>query len=305
MNTIPEQQNQPHQLERLGAISQLYLQAKRLLGINMLLSVPLALVWVIVVAALPSLQIYAALWGIVFTLLGILLLTPAQKESQKKAAKIQQLFDCELFQMNWQDFNIGRQPEPEMIVRANSQHIKRDPSYAQLKDWYPIAIFQLPLHLARLVCQRTNCWWDAELRRRYSAWIITILAVLAVLILLIGLIGGLTLEKFLLVVVAPLSPALILGITQYRENMQAATNLDRLRDKAEETWSRALSNHETPEALYNSSVKLQDAIFDNRSTSPLIFNWFYKWLRDDKQKSMNKAAEDLVEKAMKTLGQSN
>lgn len=308
MNAIPEKQNQPQQLERLGAISQLYLQAKRLLGLNLFLSVPLALVWSIVLAAVPSLRIYGALWGIVVTLLGILFITPAQKELQKNAAKIQQLFDCELFDMTWQDFNCGRSPSHEMIFRANSQFKKNlsyKKLYEELRDWYPVAVGKLPLHLARLICQRTNCWWDAELRRRYSAWILAILAILAVLMLLIGLIGGLTLEKFLLVVVAPLSPALTLGITQYRENMQAAANLDRLRDKAEEIWSRALRNQEAPQALYNSSVQLQDAIFDNRSNSPLIFNWFYKWLRDEKQESMNKGAEALVTEAMKTQGQSN
>ncbi len=303
MNQIPDQQNQPDQLEKLGAFSQLYLQAKRLLGINMILSVPLALGWSIVVAILPSLRSYAALWGIAVTLLGLLVLTPGQKDLQKQAAKIQQLFDCELFQMDWQDFNISRSPSPEVIFSANAKYLKRDPSYAQMKDWYPVAVGQLPLHLARLVCQRTNCWWDADLRRKYSGWILAILSILATLILLIGLIGGLTLENFFLVVAAPLAPALILGITQHRENMQAASNLDRLREKAEEIWSRALSNHETPQALYGYSIQLQDKIFENRSNSPMIFNWFYKRLRDEKQDSMNKGAETLVAEAMKNLGQ--
>lgn len=305
MNSIPDEQNQQYQLDRLGAFSQLYLQAKRLLGINMFLSVPLALVWSIVVAAVPALNIYAALWGIVVTLVGVLVLTPAQKDLQKKAAKVQQLFDCELLQMDWQDFNIGRPPDPELISKANSQYRRRDPSYARLKDWYPVAVRQLPLPLARLVCQRANCWWDAELRRRYSAWVIAVVAILAVLVLLIGLIGGLTLEKFLLVVFAPLFPALVLGITQYRENMQAAANLDRLREKVQDVWNRALRNHETPQTLYQSSMQLQDAIFDNRSTSPLIFNWFYRRLRNEKEDLMNQGAETLVKEAMKALGQSN
>jgi hypothetical protein len=304
MNEITIQQNQPHQLERLGAISQFYLQAKRLLGLNMLLSVPLALVWSIVVAVVPTLDIYAAVWGILITLLGILVLNPAQKDLQTKAAKIQQLFDCELFQMDWQDFNIGSPPSRETIFRANAQYTKSNPAYEKLKDWYPLPISTLPLPLARLVCQRTNCWWDAELRRRYAAWDIAILGILSVLVLVIGLIGGLTLAKFCSVVAAPLSPALSLGITQYRENMQAATNLDRLRDKAEDIWFRALKQQETPQALHHYSVQLQDAIFDNRSNSPLIFNWFYNWLRDEKQASMNKGAETLVDEAMQALGQS-
>jgi hypothetical protein len=303
MNNIPIQQNQPQQLEKLGAISQLYLQAKRLLGLNMLLSVPLALVWAIVVALVPTLDIYAALWGVAVTLLGILVLTPAQKDLQTKAAQVQQLFDCELFQMEWQDFNIGRAPNPEMIFRANAQYTKTNPTYDKLTDWYPTAIEKLPLPLARLVCQRTNCWWDAELRRRYASWVIAVLGILAVLVLVIGLIGGLTLAKFCLVVAAPLAPALSLGITQYRENMDAANTLDRLRDKAEDIWPRALSQKETDQTLYHYSVQLQDGIYDNRSRSPMIFNWFYTSLRDEKEASMNKGAEAFVEEATQALGQ--
>lgn len=296
-NHIPEQQNQERQLERLGAVSQLYLQAKRLLGLNMLLSVPLAIVWAIVVATFPALNAYAALWGIGVTLLGLLVLTPTQKETQKEAAKIQHLFDCDLFQMDWQEFNIGSLPSPETIAEANSKYSKGHKSYSHLENWYPEAVGQLSLPLARLVCQRTNCWWDADLRRRYAAWSIAITAILALLLLLIGLIRGLTLENFFLVVLAPLLPALILGITQYRENMQAAAKLDRLREKADEIWSRALYSGEPLAALHSDSVKLQDAIFDNRSTSPLIFNWFYQWLRDEKQAAMNKATEKLVQEA--------
>jgi len=116
-------------------------------------------------------------------------------------------------------------------------------------------------------------------------------------VLLVGVAGGLTLESFFLVVAAPLIPALVLGITQYRDNMEAANRLDQLRDRVNDIWQRALNNRETPDTLYQYSVGLQDAIFKNRAASPLIFNWFYRRLRDENQDLMNKAAEDLVQEA--------
>lgn len=302
MNTIPEQQNEQHQLERLGAFSQLYVQAKRMLMINVLLSVPLVIVWAFLVAVWPTLEVYAALWGIAVTLLSLLIILPRQKDRQTTAAKVQQLFDCELFQFNWHDFNIGRPPDPEVIIRTHQQYIQREKNYDRLQDWYPPAIKSLPLELARLVCQRTNCWWDSDLRRRYSSWVIALLSLLTVAVLLIGFIGGMTLQKFLLAVVAPLSPALILGITQYRENMRAADTLDRLREKVQAVWDAALYKNAPAQELYESSVQLQDAIFDNRANSPLIFNWFYQLLRTDNQTLMNKGAEALVEEALKAQG---
>ncbi|NEQ29575.1 MAG: hypothetical protein F6K04_01030 [Leptolyngbya sp. SIO4C5] len=303
MNTIPEQQNEVHQLERLGAFSQLYVQAKRMLSLNFVLSVPLMLAWVLLVAVWPSLEVYAALWGIAVTLLSLLVITPYQKNLQTTAAKVQQVFDCELFQFNWNDFNIGAPPNPEIIIRANQQYLKREKNYDRLEDWYPTAIKPLSLELARLVCQRTNCWWDADLRRRYSGWVIALLSLLTIGVLLIGFIGGLTLQKFLLTVVAPLFPALILGISQYRENMKAAETLDRLREKVRDIWSSALYANKTPQQIYEASVRLQDAIFDNRANSPLIFNWFYQLLRTGNQELMNKSAEVLVKEALEAQKQ--
>jgi hypothetical protein len=36
-----------------------------------------------------------------------------------------------------------------------------------LKDWYPVSVGQLPIHEARLICQRSNIWWDAKQKLRY------------------------------------------------------------------------------------------------------------------------------------------
>ena len=303
MNLIPEQQNQPAQLERIGSFRQLYFQAKRLLTLNTLLSVPLVIVWAFAVAIWPSLEVYAALWGIGVTLVGVLAIAPRQKELQTTAAKVQQLFDCELFQLDWTDFNIGTPPDPEIIHRSNRQYVQRVKNYNQLKDWYPPEIAPLPLALARLLCQRANCWWDAGLRRRYSAWLIAFLVVLSIAVLLIGFIGGLTLDKFLLAVVAPLSPAAILCITQSRENRQAAVTLDVLKDKVQDIWTNALQRGETPQVLYEQSIQLQGDIFNNRANSPLIFNWFYQRLRDDSQEAMNKGAGVLVREVMAARGE--
>lgn len=54
-----------------------------------------------------------------------------------------------------------------------------------LKDWYPKEVAALALPLARLVCQRANCWWDANLRRKYANWLLAILIVTFVAVLAI------------------------------------------------------------------------------------------------------------------------
>ena len=39
---------------------------------------------------------------------------------------------------------------------------------------------RLPVHLARLICQRAAVWWDMSQRRKYAGWLIAIVAILAV-----------------------------------------------------------------------------------------------------------------------------
>ncbi|MBD1212654.1 MAG: hypothetical protein H9534_07925 [Dolichospermum circinale Clear-D4] len=63
MNNIPQEQNIPHQLERLAAQRQLYSDAKNIQNINIILSIPSVIIWSILIVFFPGLQIYAALWG--------------------------------------------------------------------------------------------------------------------------------------------------------------------------------------------------------------------------------------------------
>jgi predicted pore-forming effector associated with SMODS systems len=56
-------------------------------------------------------------------------------------------------------------------------------------DWYASAVGGLPLHIGRLACQRSNCWWDSKQRRRYAVWVI------AVVVLIFAVVLGLSLGK--------------------------------------------------------------------------------------------------------------
>lgn len=307
MNSISTIQNSKQQLKQLGAFSQLYLNAKRLLGLNLFLSVPMVLVWSIIVALVPQLALYGALWGAGVTLLSVLVLTPAQQAMQQRAAKVHQLFDCEIFELPWDEFNIGAEPEPETIFSANVDYVKGNPSYEGLKNWYfdkskVDKADVLPLYLARLICQRACCWWDGGLRQRYAIWNLTTVLVLVAVVLILGLIRGLTLETFFTVVIIPLLPALVLGISQYREHQQSAADLKQLREKIEDVWEQAMKQKESPQDLYDWAIKFQDKLFDNRSTKPLIFNWIYKVYRAKDQQSMGEGMKEYVEEAIATLG---
>jgi len=295
MNNIPHKQNTQGELNLLAAQRQLYSDAKNLQLVSVVIGVPAVVVWSIAVAVLPTLAVYAGLWGIIATFLELLVFSRLQKSTQEKAANIQQIFDCDVLQFNWANLNCGIRVEQEAIIDASNRFNRKSHSHSTLQNWYPTSVGQLPIYQARIICQRANIWWDAKLRRRYSKWIIIILITLTIIVFLIGLVGGLTLEKFLLAVLAPLVPAFVLGLRQYTEHNDAADRLDRLRENAEILLQNTISKKLSQQDLERESYGLQTQIYDNRRRSPLIFDWLYSRLKREHEEQMNKGAETLVQ----------
>ena len=172
MNSILQDQNTQRSLNLLAAQRQLYSDAKGLQMVSLIMSVPVVIAWSILVALFPPLCVYAALWGITATLIELLFFSRLQKSTQEKAAKIQQIFDCEVLQFNWASLSCGVRIEPEAIVDASNRYKRKKRNLKKLQNWYPTSVDKLPIHQARIICQRSNVWWDAQLRRRYSKWIV-------------------------------------------------------------------------------------------------------------------------------------
>ncbi len=298
MNNICQQQNTERGLELLAAQRQLYSDAKKLQIISVFIGVPVVITWSILGAVFPPFLVYAALWGITATFLDLLLFSRLQKSVQEKAAKIQQIFDCEVLQFDWAKLNCGIRINPETIVDASNKYKRKNSNYSALRDWYPISVCQLPIHQARIICQRSNIWWDANLRRRYSNWIIITLIILTTIVFLISLVGGLSLAKFLLAVIAPLTPAFVLGLRQYSEHHEAAARLDRLHENAENILDKIINKKLMEEDIERESYSLQVEIYENRRRSPSILDWFYSLLRRKHEEQMNKGAESLVKELM-------
>jgi membrane protease YdiL (CAAX protease family) len=300
MNTIPQDQNTPSRLKLLAAQRQLYSEAKKLNMLSIITSVLFAVVWSILVAILPGCAAYAALWGILVTLLDLLLLSRIQKSTQEKAAKIQQYFDCEVLQLTWGKSNCGIKIDPETINNASNRYIAKNKNYSALENWYSISVGKLPIYQARIICQRANAQWDEQLRRRYSSWIIVTLSLLIAIVFSVGLIGGLTIEKLILAVIAPLLPAFVFGLRQYIENHDAAIKLDRMRETAQILIEETIDGKHTQQELENRSYDLQAQIYDNRRRNPLIFEWLYSRQKHKDEETMNNSDEYWVEQLTKT-----
>ena len=319
MNKIPEIQLEPTQLKRLAAQQQLYSDAKVLHAVQIGLSVLVPPILVVLAVYFSVPPVYAASCGIIVALLNILWIPSRQQSLKQKAASIQELFDCDVLKLPRQELITSSPLEMETVEKYSSKYKRKydkrkakckretddvsEPEkwYSKLENWYSTDVGKLPLHLGRIICQRSNCWWDAELRLRYANRALVVLSVLIVLTLFLGLIGNFTLAKLISTVAAPLMPAFVIGIREYKENNKYAVQLDELKKYVESLWDKALSNA-NPDELTRDSRKLQDEIYNHRRTSPLIFDWLYKHLRKEDEEVMNEAANVLVTKALKSLG---
>jgi hypothetical protein len=282
----------------LRAQRRLYSRAKALLAIQIALSVPFAVLWSVLSVFFPDTKVYAAMWGIGVTLLDLTLFTPWQKSLKTTAAKIQEAFDCDVLGLEWRSIRAGSRPDPEDIAQWSAPS-GRDPD-AGLKDWYPPAVGHLPLPLARAVCQRANCWWDAELRRRYARGAQAIVGAILAITVITGVVGHFRLDQWLLAGIAPLVPVFMLGLRQSMEQQEAAGRLDGLRRHAERIWDEILAGG-SEDRITQNSRELQDEIFDHRRRNPLIFDWIYNLLRNRQEEQMNRAASDLIEDARTRL----
>lgn len=295
------EQNSPRQLQRLRAQRQLYTQAKKILGVQVVLAGPVAVGSAALVMAYPFTKGFCALWGIGVVLCDIFWLTPWQKHIRDCAARIQEAFDCDVLNLPWSDLKAGKRPDPELVKEQSDSYEKNASALPPLTNWYSPAVAGIPEHIGRLACQRSNCWWDAKQRRRYAVTVLSVVLLIFAGVLLLALANKLTVEDFILTVLAPLAPLLFVGLRQFREQMDAAERIDRLKDHAVRLWNEALCGHPEP-AMTAQARALQDEILDHRRKSPLVFDFIFRRLRPSYETQMNFAVEELVEEAKKKLG---
>ena len=299
---LPVRQNSDASLRRLAAFSYCYGTAKSYLALQIVLAVPAAIAVACLIWAYPSVNVWTAFYAFTVALLDVLILDRIQKHYRNLAARSQEMFDVDLFGLEWNGVHVGKKPDLEDEVQAAAKYRHRKVKVDELTDWYPRVVGELDLPLARLICQRANCWWDASLRRKYAYSLVAILCLLTVGVLAISLYQRHTVELMILTVYAPLAPAALWSVREALRHKEASDRLDRVRDHIETVWSGVLDGTLGSQEADYESRNIQDQIFDGRMRNPLIFDWVNRLVRKEHEASMNEKAKELVMQAKKALG---
>jgi len=303
LNQIVELQNKPQAIKQLAAQAALYSAAKTIFSIQLILGVPVVVVIALAALALdkqwfglPKKDIahIVGASGMLFALLDIFVWSPLISRYREKAAKIQQTFDSSVLALSWNEIAYGKRPDLEDVevwAKKNQFYTNGSNRY---ENWYRIEVNELPNEVARLVCQRSNCWWDMDLRRRYNRMIYAVGAVLFLSLVGIALGVNCTAETFFGLVVAPLLPFLTTGPKLVFDNRDAISRLETMKEALDESWNRIVQGKINKQEMTALSENIQGGIFNNRKQNPLIFDWLADRLRPANEDTTRTTVEQYV-----------
>lgn len=288
-NNITTKQNEQTFIDRLAAQRHLYSKAKRLSNIVFFVCVLLPVLLAIAKVLYPEcdrLPKIIVVYSVIATLLRIWL-KDLSTSLKVTAARIQQLFDCELFGLEWNNALCGAKPKPEDVLKAT-----RGASYKKLNNWYETIVSQLPTSVGVLVCMRTNVVYDQSLRKAYSilCYVLTFIAIIAVAVLGMWKNAGMW-DAFLYGIV-PLMPLVTWVIDlhkQHSANYKALCNIEPL---LEAGFVQAKEHHCVNQ---NALQEIQNFIFLHRKTSYLVPDLFYKLNRKKNEVAAYYGAEKVCE----------
>lgn len=295
--SIVEKENQQKNIERLAAQKEIYFVAKRLFFWQLVLTAFVTVFLTLLDLTLSPLGYSIAwirgLYGIVIALLDLLLLTPSINQLRQKAASIQELFDCEVLGLEWNKILVGDKPMNEDIKKYSDQHLRRVKSFDKLKSWYAETIEAVDGAAAKIICQRSNFSYDYSIRKSFIHWVVGISIAIFVLLAAIALFNDVSLRSFVLTVILPFLPVLTLSVKLYNEHGTSIRNLESLKSHISGLWSGVVSG--TTINLESPLRQIQDKIYLNRKSNPLIPERVYDRLRPGLEQQMYYCVDELVE----------
>jgi hypothetical protein len=278
MNTINKLQNTNHCIELLAAQRIRYREAKKYRTIRTAGSFGMTIIAPLVILLFLELKITLGIVGGIWTIVAFLL-SARESNMVSEAATIQEEFDTQTFDLEWNNIQTGAKVSNEIIHSSASNYTDK----TDLHDWYG-DLEGINNNLSILICQRSNLVWDWRLRKQF-AWTIII-----ALLLLFGLGLGLSLylkhslQTYLIGILLPSASALILGVKEVKEHFDSVKSKEGLEKKINSIWEKSMTTLISP--TKSELRQVQDKIYQLRTNTALIPDWWYNKLKGEFEKNM-------------------
>lgn len=282
MNDIKARQELHENMRLLKAQRVIYADAKNIYRLQLTITI-------IVVVFLNFIKLLAkdfwqadptawvSLISVSITLFDLLFLSSYLSKSKTNGAKVQELFDCNLYGMEWNETNSGEKPENSMIEDAEKNYIFNPK--APLTNWYHIELEGLGREQAVLRCQETNLEYDRKLRYHFKNDCTIICLVVVIGSFVIATLIDTTLQSYLINFIMPSLPLIVILIKIIKDNQKAAKSLEEVRKAARKL---RLSNAIPTMAQLR---QVQDKLYCSRKDSALIPENYYHYRRPKLEQS--------------------
>lgn len=214
-------------------------------------------------------------YGVVALVAGFILESRTSKH-RNLAARIQQLFDCEVFGLEWNSHLWGAKPSLENI-NDNIGNLQNDVFY----NWYDSLINGLDRMEAILICQRTNLAYDSKLRRQFNYIVSTIATVVSIFILSVSFYRNEGIQTAIVFVGVPLVPRIKWFFSTMKRNLDDIESCESLKSFIDNNLEKLKKNHRSINecALY----RIQDRIYIHRKTAFKIPDCLYNIMRKEQE----------------------
>jgi hypothetical protein len=282
MNNIKKNQELPQNMLLLKAQRVIYANAKKIYRWQLTITI-------IVVVILNFVKLiqkdftnidltpYIAIISVSITLIDLLFLSSYLSKFKTNGAKVQELFDCRVYNIGWNETNSGDIPENWVIEEAEKNYIHNP--IAPLTNWYHIDLDGLKQEEAILRCQETNLEYDRKLRFHFKNDCIIICLVIVVSSFIISTIINASLRGYLTNFIAPTLPLIVILIKLILDNQKAVKSLEEVRKAA-----RKLRNSSEIPTM-NQLRQVQDKLYCSRKDSTLIPENYYQYRRTKLEES--------------------
>ncbi|MCP4308655.1 MAG: hypothetical protein GY788_28035 [bacterium] len=243
-------------------------------------------------AALHSLEwasvVAAAAGGWIF--LARLYLYPARNRHVHLAARIQEEFDTELFDISWGSGLAGSEPAEEDIVAA-ARRVETDDRLTSSIDsgWYATTSgIRWPMDV--LFCQLASVTWGRRQHATYARWLVAFVGILVAVAGTIGLVRDLALSSWLVTFLFPSLPALLEASELAIAQRQQSERKEGLEQDIRALWDTEIAELGT---LSDSDCRaIQDEAFRLRDSGLQVPEILY-WRSREKDEANMRQANDL------------
>ena len=290
-NNIVELQNRPGNIKMLKAMRHLYSKVGKLTKYYFIFCV---LFPIVISFAKPfiSSEDYQVLFHfmIAYNLLSLmagLWLECKIKKERVLAAKIQQQFDCNVFELQWNRYTFGAQPSLEDI-NSNAKSSNDE----DFLNWYDRDVDIVDRMLAVIICQRINLTYDVALRKKFLCSLTIISIIILIIILGIAFYEDEGLRTTIVFVAVPLIPVIRWFFSTRKANSDNIEKCERIKKIIDDYLEEYRNN-----GIVFSDIDLceiQNCIYDHRKTAFKIPDFIYNKMRSKQEEATHITVGELI-----------